>query len=69
MNWCHFLSHTVPIILNSISIVILGVWFRRISNRLDAIENVFYIRQWLQSIQDGESMSDLAYMKEKGFLK
>lgn len=69
MNWWHFLSHTVPIIFNSVTIIILGVWFRRLSNRIDSIENAAYIRQWLQSIQDGESVSDLAYMKEKGFLK
>jgi len=69
MSWHSFLAHTIPIILNSTSIVILGVWFRRLSNRIDAIENAAYIRQWLESIQSGESLSDLAYMKEKGFLK
>ncbi len=69
MSCYSFFFHTIPIILNSTSIVILGVWFRKLSNRIDAIENATYIRDWLQAIQDGESASDLAYMKQKGFLK
>ncbi len=69
MSWYPFLSHTIPIVLNSASIIMLTLWYRKLEKRLKDIENALYIRQWLQAIQDGESPSDLAYMREKGFLR
>ncbi len=64
------------IVFNAVCIAV-NAWFivylmRRsidINGRLRAIEHVHYIREWLKAIEDGESTSDLAYMKQKGFLK
>jgi hypothetical protein len=53
----------------SASVMILAVWCRDLSNRISKIENIIFIRGWLDSVEKGESFSDLAYMKEKGFLK
>lgn len=58
----------------SLSVIILAVWCRDLSKRISKIENIIFIRGWLESVEKGESYSDLAYMKEtymkeKGFLK
>jgi len=53
----------------SASVIILAVWCRDLSKRMSKIENIIFIRGWLESVERGESFSDLAYMKEKGFLK
>lgn len=69
MNWFYFFSHTLPIIMNSFSIILIAFWLRNLSQRMMMIEHASYLRAWIESIEDGESLSDMAYMKEKGFLK
>lgn len=60
----------------SFSILCLGItciiqtfWLRGLSKRLSMIEHASFLRAWLEAIEDNESLSDMAYMKEKGFLK
>ena len=54
---------------NTIWIVALMRRYLKLSGRVKAIESVVYLREWLQAVEDGESPSDMAYMKQKGFLK
>lgn len=56
-------------ILNSVAIMFLAWWLRQTNRRINDLENVNHIKAWLKAIEDGESPSDLAYMREKGFLK
>lgn len=53
----------------AVSNMLLAYWCRDLAKRLSKIEHVIFMRDWLESIEKGESCSDLAYMKEKGFLK
>ena len=56
-------------ILNSVAIMFLAWWVRQTNRRINDLENIQHTKAWLKAIEDGESPSDLAYMREKGFLK
>jgi hypothetical protein len=60
---------SISLLFVSISLIIQAIWLRDLSKRMGKIENIIFIRGWLESVERGESYSDLAYMKEKGFLK
>lgn len=61
--------HFLGVILNSMAIIYIGCWGRKMSQRVTALETVYYTKQWLSAIEAGESPSDMAYMRERGFLK
>ncbi len=68
MNWVYF-GLNVSIVFTNISLVLMAWQCRKLTKRIATIEQVSYLRDWIKSIEDGESLSDIAYMKEKGFLK
>lgn len=57
------------VIINSLSIMFIAWWLGQIGARVTNIEQAEHTKAWLKAIEDGESLSDIAYMKEKGFLK
>jgi hypothetical protein len=59
----------LPSILLSIAVVSQARWISNLSGRINKLERVNATKQWLDAIESGESPSDLAYMREKGFLK
>ena len=68
MNWFPFLLN-ISLIITNISIVIVAFQIRGVLKRLRTLEQVEFTRVWIKALEDGESLSDIAYMKEKGFLK
>ena len=57
------------IITLAICCIIQSFWLSRLSRRIRMLEHASFLRGWLQAVEDGEILSDMAYMKEKGFLK
>lgn len=57
------------IIWLSVTCIIQSIWLRDHGKRIAKLEQIIFIRKWLEAVESGESFSDLAYMKEKGFLK
>ena len=53
----------------AICCIIQSIWLRDHAKRISKLEQIIFIRKWLEAAENGESFSDLAYMKEKGFLK
>jgi len=54
---------------NTVWVISLMKKYYKLNRRVTALEEVHFIRQWLKAIEEGESMSDMSYMKQKGFLK
>lgn len=52
-----------------ITSIIQTFWIARLSDRIREIQNAMFLKDWIKALEDGESLSDIAYMKEKGFLK
>lgn len=65
----HFFSVTIPIILLAATSIIQTWWIARLSDHIREIEGALFLRQWIDAVNSGESVSDMAYMREKGFLK
>lgn len=63
------LYQIIPIILLSFNCVALAYWISKLQERIFRLEQTLELRDWLGAISSGETLSDLAYMKEKGFLK
>ena len=61
--------NAVGVAANAWFIVYLMKKSINLSARIQAIEHAHYMREWLSAIESGESPSDMAYMKQKGFLK
>jgi hypothetical protein len=57
------------IVCLSITCILQAWWLSKLASRVTQLEHATFLRDWLKVIEDGESMSDMAYMKEKGFLK
>lgn len=55
--------------LIGISTIIQAFMIRSLTKRVNLIEKICHLRLWLDAIEKGESPSDMAYMKEKGYLK
>lgn len=68
MNWFP-ISLNIALVITNISIVIVVFQLRGVLKRLRTLEQVEFTRVWIKALEDGESLSDMAYMKEKGFLK
>lgn len=60
---------SLSITLLSICVIIQSYWMAQLSKRILKLETVQVFKDWLSAIEAGESPSDLAYMREKGFLK
>ncbi len=69
INWLSFFQHLVPIALLAIANMIHTVHIVRLKHRITRLENVNATKDWIKAIEDGESLSDLSYMKQDGFLK
>jgi hypothetical protein len=65
----HFFIVTLPIMFLGITSIIQTFWIARLSDRIREIQNAMFLKDWIKALEDGESLSDIAYMKEKGFLK
>lgn len=65
----HFFVVTLPIIFLGITNIIQTFWIARLSDRIRETQNAMFLKDWIKALEDGESLSDIAYMKEKGFLK
>lgn len=42
---------------------------RKLTQRIANLEYTHTLKDWTEAINQGESLSDLAYMKQKGFLR
>jgi hypothetical protein len=51
-----------------ISTMLQAFLLRHLFKRIEKFEKTLFLRAWLEAVEKGESVSDLAYMKEKGFL-
>lgn len=59
----------LPVMLLSINCIGLSYWISRLSSRVSELERTLKLKQWIEAINSGESLSDMAYMQEKGFLR
>lgn len=65
----HFFTVTLPILSLGITSIMQTWQIHKLSERIRDIQNALALREWLDAINRGESPSDMAYMREKGFLK
>lgn len=68
-GWRMTFFEVVSIMLLSINCIGLSYQIGRLSSRVSDLERTLKLKQWIDTINNGESLSDLAYMQEKGFLK
>ena len=65
----HFFFVTLPIVFLGATSIIQTWWISRLSDRIREIQTALFLKDWIEAINNGESPSDIAYMREKGFIK
>lgn len=59
----------LPWIFLSVASMIQTLYIRKLSERISDLEHTLTLKDWTEAINRGESLSDIAYMQQKGFLK
>ena len=59
----------LPWIFLSATSMIQTWYIKKLSERIDDLEHATRMKNWIEAINNGESPSDMAYMREKGYLK
>jgi len=65
----HFFTVTLPILSLGITSIMQTWQIHKLSERIRDIQNALALREWIDAINNGESASDIAYLREKGILK
>jgi hypothetical protein len=59
----------IAIMVIGISTMLQAFLLLHLFKRIEKFEKTLFLKAWLETVEKGESLSDLAYMKEKGMLK
>lgn len=65
----HFILFTTPVITLAATSMLQTWQIVKLSEKINEINRAVHLKNWIEAINNGESPSDIAYMREKGFLK
>lgn len=59
----------LPWIFLSAASMIQTWYIKKLSERIGDLEYTLTLKDWTEAINRGESLSDIAYLKQKGFIR